>query len=219
MALEFFWFSGSCNAWRVHLALELKKVPYESRLLQFSKKENRTPEYLAINPRGKVPAIRDGAFTLTESFAILQYLERKYPEPPLLGRTPEEAGLVLRQALDLVFHFEPILDRVAVPIYGGRAQEQAEAIKAAAAQLHPEVARLEAVLARSPFLVGEHISAADCTLFPFLQQLLRASGKEAAAPLELGFLPLEEKYPALAAWVARIQAIPGYERTYPPHWR
>jgi hypothetical protein len=40
-----------------------------------------------------------------------------------------------------------------------------------------------------------------------------------ARPLELGFLPLETTYPALAAWVKRIEALPGYERTYPPHWR
>src|SRR5262245_37266691 len=113
MTLEFFWGSGSCNSWRVHLALVIKKVPYESRLLQLSKGEHKTPDYLAINPRGKVPAIRDGAFTLYESMAILQYLERKHPEPPLLGRTPEEAGLVTRQMLELVFYFEPILDRVA----------------------------------------------------------------------------------------------------------
>jgi glutathione S-transferase len=40
-----------------------------------------------------------------------------------------------------------------------------------------------------------------------------------ARPLELGFLPLGEHHPALAAWVERIEALPGYERTYPPHWR
>ena len=46
-----------------------------------------------------------------------------------------------------------------------------------------------------------------------------ASGKEVAKPLGLGFLPLEAAYPAIAAWVKRIEALPGYERTYPPHWR
>ena len=42
MALDFYWASGSCNSWRVHLALELKKVPYEARLLQVSKKEHKS---------------------------------------------------------------------------------------------------------------------------------------------------------------------------------
>jgi glutathione S-transferase len=219
MALEFFWGSGSCNSWRVHLALEIKRVPYESKLLQFSKREHKSDDYLAINPRGKVPAIRDGQFTLYESVAILQYLERRFPETPLLGRTPEEAGLVMRQLLELIFYFEPILDRVAIPIYSGKAAEKAESIKAAAAEIRPELARLEAALSRTQFLVGDAISAADCTLFPFIQQLLRAGGKEAARPLDLGLLPLDATHPALAAWVKRIEALPGYDRTYPPHWR
>jgi len=217
MPLEFYWFSGSCNSWRVHLALELKKVPYESHLLQFSKKEHKTADYLAINPRGKVPAIRDGGFTLTESLAILLYLDRRFPEPAIFGKTAEEGGEILRRALDLVFNFEPILDRVAMPIYSG--QVEPAAVKAAAEEAHRELALLDTLLTAAPFLAGPSISAADLTAFPFVQQLLRAAGKEVAKPLELGFLPLEVKYPALAAWVKRIEALPGYERTYPPHWR
>lgn len=221
MALELFWVSGSCNSWRVQLALEIKKVAYESRLLQFSKGELKTADFLAINPRGKVPVIRDGAFTLYESVAILLYLDRKFPEPPLFGRTAEDGGRILRQVQELVFYLEPILDRVAMPIYRGKvaSEAEAEAVKAAARELHPELARLEAALADSPFLIGQSVSAADCTAFPFVQQVLRAAGKEVARPLDLGFLPLELHYPAIAAWVKRIEALPGYQRTYPPHWR
>jgi len=217
MSLEFYWASGSCNSWRVHLALELKKVPYESHLLQISRKEHKSADYLAINPRGKVPAIRDGSFTLAESVAILLYLDRRFPEPALFGETPEEGGQILRRALDLIFYFEPILDRIAIPIYQG--QVEPSAVKAAAEQAHRELALLDTALATSPFLAGQSISAADLTAFPFIQQLLRASGKEVARPLELGFLPLETNHAALAAWVKRIEALPGYERTYPPHWR
>ena len=126
---------------------------------------------------------------------------------------------MMRQALELVFYFEPILDRVAIPIYGGKVAEKADSIKAAADELRPELAAWRSAVAATPFLVGDAISAADCTAFPFIQQLLRASGKEAAAPLALGFLPFEGTYPALAAWIERIEALPGYERTYPPHWR
>src|SRR5262245_58240654 len=120
MSIDLYWGSGSCNSWRVHLALEIKKVPYQSHLLTLSKKEHKAADYLAINPRGKVPAIRDGQFTLYESLAILLYLDRKFPDPPLFGRTPEQAGLVMRSALELVFYFEPILDRIAIPIYQGK---------------------------------------------------------------------------------------------------
>src|ERR1043165_4970003 len=92
--MEIYWGAGSPYAWRVLLAAEIKRIPYESRLLEFSKGALRTPEFLALNPRGKVPVIRDGDFVLAESLAILAYLDRKQPEPPLFGRTAEEAGRI-----------------------------------------------------------------------------------------------------------------------------
>ena len=92
--LEIYWASGSPYAWRVMLAAELKRIPYEAKLLEFSKGDLRTPEYLAMNPRGKVPVIRDGDYVLAESLAILAYLDRKQPEPPLFGKTAEEAGRI-----------------------------------------------------------------------------------------------------------------------------
>src|SRR5438874_7492445 len=92
MTLEIYWGSGSPYAWRVLLAAEWKRIPYESKLLEFSKGQLRTPEFLALNPRGKVPVIRDGDVVLAESLAIIAYLDRKHPEPPLFGRTPVETG-------------------------------------------------------------------------------------------------------------------------------
>jgi glutathione S-transferase len=219
MPLQFYWASGSCNSWRVHLALEIKEIPYQAHLLELSKREQKSAEYLAINPRGKVPAIRDGDYTLYESVAILLYLDRRYPEPPLFGGTAEEAGRILRQVLEMIFYFEPRIDRVAIPIYRGKVADQAEAIRAAAVEVHEELARLEAALAGSPFFGGEDPSAADCTAVPFLAHVMRAAGKESARPLELGLLPLEEKYPALATWFRRMESLPGYQRTFPPHWR
>jgi len=56
-------------------------------------------------------------------------------------------------------------------------------------------------------------------VFPFLQLLLRAASKEAAEPLHLRLLPLAQSFPNVAKWVQRIEALPNYERTYPPHWR
>ena len=90
MAIEVFWGSGSPFAWRVLLALEAKGLAYQSRLLEFSKGDSKTPEFLALNPRGQVPVLRDGGYVVYESIAILAYLERKYPEPPLFGATPKK---------------------------------------------------------------------------------------------------------------------------------
>ena len=77
----------------------------------------------------------------------------------------------------------------------------------------------EARLASGPWLVGSSVTAADLTLQAFVQHLRRAGGKPGVDALDLGLAPLGARYPALAAWLARIEALPGYERTYPPHWR
>ena len=96
MAIEVFWGSGSPYAWRVLLALEHKRLPYVSHLLQFSKQEHKSPQMLALNPRGRVPVLKDGDYVCFESLAILYYLDLKSPQPPIFGRTPEEAGTIMR---------------------------------------------------------------------------------------------------------------------------
>ncbi|MBV9621453.1 MAG: glutathione S-transferase N-terminal domain-containing protein, partial [Gammaproteobacteria bacterium] len=87
MAIEVFWGSGSPFAWRVLLALEHKRLPYVSHVLQFSKQEHKSPAMLAMNPRGKLPVLKDGDYVCFESLAILYYLERKYPAAPLFGQS------------------------------------------------------------------------------------------------------------------------------------
>jgi len=76
--IAFYYGSGSPYAWRVWLALEQKRIPYELKLQSFSSGDLKTPEYLAINPRGRVPAIRDNGFALFESVAIMEYLDEAY---------------------------------------------------------------------------------------------------------------------------------------------
>jgi glutathione S-transferase len=77
-----FWYgSGSPFSWRVQLVLEEKRLPYEPILLSFAKGEHKTPEHLARSPHGKVPALADGAVTLYESSAIVEYLEDTFAPP------------------------------------------------------------------------------------------------------------------------------------------
>src|SRR5215510_3373783 len=96
MALEVYWASGSPFSWRVLLTLEVKQLPYQSKLITFSKREHKSPEYLALSPRGKVPTLKDGEFVLYESLAIMVYLDSAYPERSLFGRTPREIGTIAR---------------------------------------------------------------------------------------------------------------------------
>jgi glutathione S-transferase len=219
MALEVYWASGSPFSWRVLLTLEVKQLPYQSKLLTFSKREHKSPEYLMLNPRGKVPTLRDGSFLLYESLAIMVYLDSKYSERPLFGRTPQETGVIWRLVSENLSYVCDPIGKVVGPLFFGSAAEKEPEIRAAATTLYNELARLEAIVAQSPWLAGAAISAADIVVFPWIQSLLRAAAKEAAKPLNLAFLPFDERYPHLAAWVKRIEAIPGYERTYPPHWK
>ncbi len=218
--IEIYWIAGSPYAWRVLLALELKEVAYISRILEAAKKEQKSPEFLAVNPSGKVPALRCGNYVATESLAILAYLDRKFPQPGLFGATPEEAGDIWRMVLDFDTTLCPtITDRFNRPLFRGRAEEMAQDIKAAADEIQGALAGFEARVAGRGWLVGADISAADIALYPFIEALLRAAGKDGAGPLELGFLPFGETYPALQNWRERIKATPRYDDTVPPHWR
>lgn len=219
MAIRLYWGSGSPFAWRVMLALEIKGLPYESKLLEFSKGDHKAPGYLELNPRGRVPTLEDGDFVLYESVAIMAYLERKYPEPEIFGKNAQETGLIWRSISETESYLSDPGMKLVLPIYFGKGLDKTDEIHEAVASIRQELQKIEAALANSNWLVGAQISAADIVLFPLLQTLVRAAGKEAATPFDLRFLPLHENYPKIAAWVERIETIPGYQRTYPPHWR
>ena len=219
MAIELYWGSGSPFAWRAMLTLEVKGLTYESKLLEFSKGDHKAPAYLQLNPRGKVPTLKDGEFVLYESLAIMSYLDRKYPDPPLFGKTPEETGLIWRALAECESYVVSASNRLVRPIFFGQGLEKVEEIQNAGQTLRDELKLMEERLAGSPWLVGNKISAADIGVFPLVQLILRAASKEAAQPFNLGFLPLAQRFPNIARWVQRIEALPNYQRTYPPHWR
>lgn len=219
MAIELYWGSGSPFAWRVMLTLEVKGLEYESKLLEFSKGDHKTAAYLKLNPRGKVPSLKDVDFVLYESLAIMSYIDRKYPDPPLFGKTPEETGLIWRWLAECESYVVSAGDKLVRPIFFGQGLERVEEIQQGVQTLRAEFRRLDERLARSQWLVGDKLSAADIGIFPITQLVLRAASKEAAQPFNLGFLPLEQRFPNIARWVQRIEALPNYQRTYPPHWR
>lgn len=219
MAIEVYWGSGSSFSWRVLLALEVKGLPYESRLLQFSRREHKAPEYLALNPRGQVPTLRDGDLVVTESIAILAYLDRRYPASPLFGATPDEAAAVWQAVQQCVCYFDGPSDAFVLGMYFGVDDENERAVRAALPHIDAELGRMEATLASSPWLAGATLSAADLVTYPMVKSVLRAAGKPAAVELAARLTLPGPRRPALAAWMAAVEALPGYDRTYPPHWR
>jgi glutathione S-transferase len=201
------------------LTLEVKGLAYESKLLEFSKGDHKAKAYLELNPRGKVPTLKDGDFVLNESLAIMSYLDRKYPEPPLFGKTPEQTGLIWRALVECESYTVTAADKVVRPIFFGKGLDKVEEIQEAAQTVRRELETINERLAKSHWLVGDTISAADIGVFPLVQLLLRAASKEAAQPFKLGLLPLAQAFPNVATWVQHIESLPNYQRTYPPHWR
>ena len=219
MAIDLYWGSGSPCAWRVLLALEFKGLEYRSHVLQFSKQEHKSPQMLALNPRGRVPVLKDGDYVVFESLAVLYYLDQKYPAPPIFGRTAEEAGVIMRVICEFQAYAERQVTSILSAVFGNAPSVPAPDLTEAMHVVASEARTIEGRLSRSDWIVGENFSAADMVFFPSIQLLRRALNRPAARDLSSRFLPIETNYPALGRWIARVEALPGYERTYPPHWR
>jgi glutathione S-transferase len=218
VALVLFWGSGSNPSRRVQLALALKGIPYESKLMSFSAGDLRTPEFRALNPRGKVPTIRDGTYALSESLAILEYLDAKHPEPPLYGRTPEERGVVWRLCLEEENHFDDVFQKSIRLVLSPQVDEKAEEIRTNLPALHGELELLQSRVAGGTIAKTAELSAADIVWYCALGVVVRCATRPAAEKFDLGILPRAEKWPGIAAWAKRIEAIPGFDATLPPHW-
>jgi glutathione S-transferase len=80
--LTFYYAPGTC-ALASHLALEFSGAPYEAKRLDFKQQQQRTPEYLKINPKGRVPALVTDRGVLTETPAVLQYVAQSFPQAAL----------------------------------------------------------------------------------------------------------------------------------------
>jgi glutathione S-transferase len=174
---------------------------------------------LALNPRGRVPVLRDGDYVCFESLAILYYLDLKYPQPPLFGHTPEEAGTIMRVICEYSAYIEPHVQCITRAVFSGGKDLAGDEVTAAVHAVASEARTIEMRLSRSDWIVGESLSAVDLVVFPGIQLVKRALERPAADALSSRFMPIEVNYPALGRWLARIAALPGYERTYPPHWR
>ncbi|MFZ5896017.1 MAG: glutathione S-transferase family protein [Myxococcota bacterium] len=218
MTYELYTISGAPRPWRVALALVAKGLSFQPRILDASRKEQKEPGFLALNDRGRTPVLVRDQFVLTESVAILAYLERAHPEPPLFGTSIVETARVWEQLMSADYDLHPASSAVVGPIFKG-ATEPTESLLEAARKLLNELQRLDARLAESAFLCGERITAADCVAFPEVRLTQRASERAGELMGRLGLHPLAETVPHVRRWLDRIEALPGYQRTFPVHWR
>lgn len=214
MSLTLYYGSGSPYAWRVQLALEHKALPHELKLLSFSARDTRKPEFIALNPRHEVPVLVDGDFVLYESNAIVEYLDEAFPGrgAPLFPGDARQKALVRRLVLEVDHHFDEASSQVLTQAFWKKPEEREPDKIAEGRKAVVEETAMFTRAMRGEFLAGP-LSAADYALYPLVAALWRAEMKlpdlDAAGMLT----------PELRAWKARIEALPFFEKTIPPHWK
>ncbi|EFB19462.1 hypothetical protein PANDA_014534, partial [Ailuropoda melanoleuca] len=211
MPLELFLdlYSPPCRA--IYIFAMKNGIPFELRSVELGRGEHLKPEFLKVNPLGKVPALKDGDFLLAESVAILLYLSRKYhaaahwypPELQACARVDEylawqhtavqlpATNIYLCKSL-LPYFSEQSVDPVCLDRLLGK-------LKPALQHLDQEV------LAAKPFLATEELSLADLMEFTELMQ-----------PTAVG-CDVFQDWPRLAAWQARVEAALGPELVRDAH--
>jgi glutathione S-transferase len=219
MAIDVYWGSGSAYSWRVLLALEHKGLPYNSHLLSLDMQEHKSPHMLALNPRGRVPTLKDGDYVCFESLAILYYLDRKYPAKPLFGTSAEEGAVIMRVCCEFQAYIEEHVMRVSRAVLTRREDPNSDLVTNSMLVAAGEARTIEMRLSRGEWIVGDTPGAADYFIYPCIKLLLRALSRTEARELSSRFMPVEANYPALARWLERVESLPGYDKTFPPHWR
>ena len=218
--LTLYWGSGSPVSWRALLALEIKKLPYQSHRLDLGTKEHRSDAFLAISPRGSFPVLVHGEIVVRESLAILSYLEVLVPDPSLFGDSSWELAEAWRHIGEHDSYLGEAVQTLTRAFFRKDGAQKAgpETLAGAVATMAKELVLLEERLGKEDWLVGQRVSAADLVYYPTLHRLLRAASKPLAQEHGLASNPLAP-YPGIQAWLARLAELPGIEGTYPPHWR
>jgi glutathione S-transferase len=213
MALAFYYGSGSPFAWKVWLTLEHKQVAYELKRLSFDRGDTRSPEFLRVNPRGQVPAIVDNGYVLWESHAIVEYLEEQYPQRPLLPSDPKGRATVRR----MMFEADNHLSDAQTDLFDATLFRKADVAEDAAKIAAGQDKVLKELLRWDELLTGEYLagslSLADFAVYPYVRQIRRVDERQPQNGLG-------DRMPKrLSAWMRRIEALPYYAATIPPHWK
>ncbi|MGJ3649290.1 maleylacetoacetate isomerase [Sphingomonas sp. GlSt437] len=201
MRLHDYWRSSA--SYRVRIALALKGVDYETVPVNLVAGEQRGEANLAVNPQGLVPTLEVDGIALTQSLAIIDYLDHLYPDPPLLPTDPVERSRQIAMALVVAADIHPIdnprvLNRLTAQF--GADQPARDAWYAHWIVLGFEA--LEAMAAPAPFLGGATPSIADICFVPQMYNARRFN------------IPLNG-YPKLVAADAAASAHPAFIAAHP----
>lgn len=184
-----------------HLGLEVEHV-----IMDFAKGDLKKPEFVAINPSGRIPVLVDGDLVLTESRAICQYFASKKPESGLLGSDERGRADVARWQFWDACHLSPptgtlTFEKLLKPMLG-LGEASPTAVNDALERFALNAKTLEGHLKGRDWLVGKSLTIADYTVACSLMY---------AAACELSLEP----YPSIKAWFGRVRELEAWRQTEP----
>ena len=196
----------SSAAYRVRIALNLKGMSYDTTSIHLQKDGglNRKPEYRAINPQMRVPALElSGGEVLVQSLAIIDYLDEVYPDPPLLPAEAVERAHVRAVAQIIACDIHPLNNLAALKyIKRTLGQEQAAIDTWYAHWILTGFEAVEAMIKPAPYAAGSHLTIADICIVPQVYNARRLK------------VPLD-RFPRIVAVEAQCQKLPAVEKARP----
>ena len=157
----------SSAAYRVRIALNLKRLDYQSVPVNLLEGKQKDPEYLSVNPQGLVPSFTTEDGRLSQSLAIIEWLEETYPEPALLPTDPWQKAQHRSLAYAVACDIHP-LNNMRIPKYLKNTLEISEEAKQTwyAHWITTGFAGIEKQLVDGPYASGTTPGMIDCTLVP-----------------------------------------------------
>lgn len=203
--MKLYYFPASPNTRKAHAVALHLDLPIDLRLIDLQQGEQRTPEFLNLNPTGRTPVLRDGDFTLWESTAIMQYLASQIPNTLFPDNAKTRADILRWQSWDLA-HWIPAcqslqFENFIKPLLQ-LGEPDLQVVQQATERFHQEAAMLNSHLTKHEFLVNDALTLADFSV---------ASALTYAVPARF---PLEN-YPHIRAWYARIEQLSAWQKTAP----
>jgi len=196
----------SSAAYRVRIALNLKGMPYEMVPIHLTKDggHQRKPEFRAINPQMRVPALElPGGEVLTQSLAIIEYLDDIHPKPPLLPSDPLARAKVRSVAQMIACDIHPLNNLIALQYLKRELKhEQAEIDAWYHHWIIEGFTAIEAIIASAPYACGPQVTLADICLVPQV-----ANARRLKVPLD--------KFPKIVAADAACLKLPAFDKARP----
>jgi maleylacetoacetate isomerase len=195
------------SPYRVRIALALKGLEFEYVGVNLQQGEQYRPEFLALNPQGLVPALQDGDALLTQSLAIIEYLEERYPTPPLLPGGALDRARIRAMALVCACEIHPLNNLSVLNYLKGPLQLSAAAVDEWYRHwVSRGLAALESLVRPhyrdGQFCYGAQPTLADVVLVPQMNNARR---------FQCDLTP----YPLLTAIDARCRALPAFAAAAP----